>query len=181
MNEINKKMENKVVSPWKEHRIKAKNLLDEATKESERLYRGFKGKKKFFEEEEQRERGINSAAYLRGEISKAEYEHGKKEIEAGYKEKIRVAYDEYEAMERIVWIVFSVLDQRAEDKYKKDKEPIISKIENLSEEITGLEAEESEREPYDDQMTELMKRLITNPEIKELIRKEWKETKGEKP
>ncbi len=50
----------------------------------------------------------------------------------------------------------------------------------LEEKITALETREEGRAPYDDKMTELMKRLIANPEIKELIKKELGEVKDEK-
>ncbi|RCV64456.1 hypothetical protein C5S53_08580 [Methanophagales archaeon] len=53
-------------------------------------------------------------------------------------------------------------------------------ISELEEKITALETREEARAPYDDKMTELMKRLIVNPEIKELIKKELGEVKDEK-
>jgi len=55
-----------------------------------------------------------------------------------------------------------------------------SQNEALKERIAALETREEAREPYDDKMTELMKRLIANPEMKELIKKELGEIKGEK-
>ena len=51
----------------------------------------------------------------------------------------------------------------------------------LREELEAMKAREAMREPYDEKMTELMKRLIANPELKELIKKELGEIKGEKP
>jgi len=52
--------------------------------------------------------------------------------------------------------------------------------ERLEGELEAMKAREDAREPYDDKMTELMKRLIANPEMKELIKKELGEIKGEK-
>lgn len=40
--------------------------------------------------------------------------------------------------------------------------------------IEALKAKEEARTPFDDKMTELLKRLVANPEMKELIRKELK-------
>ena len=53
--------------------------------------------------------------------------------------------------------------------------------EALRREMEELKRKEEAREPCDDKMTELMKRLIANPELKELIKKELGEIKGEKP
>jgi integrase len=47
--------------------------------------------------------------------------------------------------------------------------------ERLEGELEALKAREEARVPYDDKMTELMKRLLSNPELKELIKKELAE------
>ena len=52
-----------------------------------------------------------------------------------------------------------------------------AKFEKIEGELELMKAKEEAREPYDDKMTELMKRLIDNPEIKELIKKESEEIK----
>lgn len=57
----------------------------------------------------------------------------------------------------------------------KDRE-----IARLREEMDAMKRREEARAPYDDKMTELMKRLIANPEMKELIKKELGEIKDEK-
>ena len=44
----------------------------------------------------------------------------------------------------------------------------------------AIKAREEAREPYDDKMTELMKRLLSNPQLKEWIKKELEEVKDEK-
>ena len=66
------------------------------------------------------------------------------------------------------------------DFYKEALKQRNGEMAKLMGEIEAIKARDETREPYDDQMTELMKRLITNPEIKEWIKKELKETKGEK-
>ena len=63
---------------------------------------------------------------------------------------------------------------------RKELEIRNGKISVLEEKITALETREEGRAPYDDKMTKLMKRLIANPEIKELIKKELGEVKDEK-
>ena len=50
----------------------------------------------------------------------------------------------------------------------------------LKERIAALEAREEARAPYDDKMTALLRRLVHNPEMKELIKKESREVKGKK-
>jgi len=55
------------------------------------------------------------------------------------------------------------------------------KFERMEGKLEAMKKREAAREPYDDKMTELMKRLIDNPEIKELIKKELEETKNKKP
>lgn len=47
----------------------------------------------------------------------------------------------------------------------------------IDDKIEVMEDREAARAPYDDKMTELMKRLLSNPEMKELIKKERKEVK----
>lgn len=49
------------------------------------------------------------------------------------------------------------------------------KNELLEREIEEIKRKEAERAPYDEKMTEVLERLISNPEIKELIKKELKE------
>jgi integrase len=49
---------------------------------------------------------------------------------------------------------------------------LLEKFGRMESEITRLKAREEAREPYDDKMTELMKRLLSNPQLKELIKKE---------
>jgi len=63
---------------------------------------------------------------------------------------------------------------------RKELEIRNGKISVLEEKITALETREEARASYDDKMTELMKRLIANPEIKELIKKELGAVKDEK-
>jgi len=58
----------------------------------------------------------------------------------------------------------------------KDRE-----ITRLREEMDAMKRREEARAPFDDKMTELMTRLLANPEIKELIQKELEGVKGEKP
>ena len=48
------------------------------------------------------------------------------------------------------------------------------KFTRMEEELEALKARDEAREPYDDKMTRLMKRLFANPEMKELIREEMK-------
>jgi len=47
--------------------------------------------------------------------------------------------------------------------------------------MDAMKRREEARAPFDDKMTELMTRLLANPEIKELIQKELEGVKGEKP
>lgn len=75
---------------------------------------------------------------------------------------------------------YTELNEKLED-YRGALAERNGKIEELEDKIVGMEAREEARAPYDDKMTELMKRLIANPELKELIKRELKETKGEKP
>ena len=74
---------------------------------------------------------------------------------------------------------FAELSEKLED-YKEALVERNGRIKGLETKIEGLEAREEAREPYDEKMTELMKRLIANPEMKELIKKELGEIKGEK-
>jgi len=60
-----------------------------------------------------------------------------------------------------------------DDQYKE----LSFKNQALEDKIAGLEKREEARAPYDEKMSELMKRLIENPELKELIKKELKEVK----
>lgn len=64
---------------------------------------------------------------------------------------------------------------------RKELEARNGEMAKLREEMEVMKARDEAREPFDDQMTELLKRLMANPEIKELIKKELKETKDEKP
>ena len=50
-------------------------------------------------------------------------------------------------------------------------------LKELEDKIGAMEAREEARAPYDEKMTELMKLLLSNPEIKELVKKERKEVK----
>ena len=43
-----------------------------------------------------------------------------------------------------------------------------------------IKAREEAREPYDDKMSELMERLLSNPQLKEWLKKELEEVKYEK-
>ena len=52
-------------------------------------------------------------------------------------------------------------------------------VAKLMEEVEAVKAREADIAPFDDKMTRLLERLIANPEIKELIKKEWKDTKEE--
>jgi integrase len=54
------------------------------------------------------------------------------------------------------------------------------RMESLEKEKESMKAKEEAMAPYDDKMTELMKRLIANPELKKLIKEEFGEIKGEK-
>jgi len=52
-------------------------------------------------------------------------------------------------------------------------------ITKLREEVEEMKAIAADIAPFDDKMTRLLERLIANPELKELIKKELKETKEE--
>jgi|GEM_PF-1904732 len=63
---------------------------------------------------------------------------------------------------------------------KEEREKEKQVREKLTERIEAMEGREDARAPYDDKMSVLMKRLIANPEMKELIKKELGEIKDEK-
>lgn len=71
---------------------------------------------------------------------------------------------------------YTELNEKIED-YKGALAARNGKIKGLEDKIAGMEAREEARAPYDDKMTELMQRLLSNPELKELIKKELGEIK----
>ena len=86
-------------------------------------------------------------------------------------------------MVKYIGINISEIDKIPDTKYEELRIELHArngKITELEEKIAALEAREEARAPYDDKMTELMKRLVDNPEIKELIKKESRELKVEK-
>jgi integrase len=62
-----------------------------------------------------------------------------------------------------------IITEQAEEMADLRKE-----LEEMKGEFVAMKAKEEAREPYDAQMTELIKRLIANPELKELIKREWR-------
>jgi len=73
------------------------------------------------------------------------------------------------------------------EELKKDLEGKTTTIAELEERLEILEKEKEEMKgreadiaPFDDKMTRLLERLIANPEIKDFIKKELRETKDEK-
>jgi len=72
----------------------------------------------------------------------------------------------------------------ASEEYKELKDALKQRngeVAKLREEMEAMKAREEAREPYDETMTKVLERLIANPEIKELIKKELGDIKGEKP
>jgi integrase len=97
--------------------------------------------------------------------------------EAYFKTHTETLIKHYKASEHLLSIseIDKVPDSRYEELmialHKRNGE-----VKELREEMKAMKAREEARAPYDDKMTELMKRLIANPEMKELIKKEWEET-----
>ena len=58
------------------------------------------------------------------------------------------------------------------DFYKEALKKRNGEMAKLMEEVEAMKARDETREPYDDKMTKVLERLIANPDIKELIKKE---------
>jgi len=57
----------------------------------------------------------------------------------------------------------------------KEYKELKAENEALRRDIEAMQEREEARTPYDEKMTKILERLVNNPEIKELIKKELKE------
>ncbi len=101
--------------------------------------------------------------------------------EAYFKTHIETLIKHYKASEHLLSI--SEIDKVPDSKYEElmiELHARNGEVKELRGEMEAIKSREEARAPYDDKMTKLMKRLIDNPEMKELIKKELGEVKDEK-
>jgi integrase len=123
----------------------------------------------------------------------AYYQANESELKEHYSKHMRVLFTGRIEVKTLKSEEFKVIEVRLKEKdkefteltgelegYREALQKRNGEITKLREEIEAMKSREESREPYDNKMTELMKRLIANPEIKELIKKELGVVKGEK-
>ena len=95
-------------------------------------------------------------------------------------EKLKGLYAKYMHVLFIGEFETKVLESKEAKEIREELARYKERVESLEKEKEATNAREEARAPYDDKMTELMQRLLSNPELKEWIKNELGEIKDTK-